>query len=135
MLVNASHREILGVHHARAISQSVRKCETWVILHKRRKTLIGETWPALFTRKNPPPFDIISRRDRRTAEDIIEIGRDLIALKAKLPHGSFGAWLEKEFEFSEMHAQRFMRVAEKFGDNVRYFAHPSSKALSTKERN
>ena len=57
----------------------------------------------------------IKVRLKRTAEDIIEIGRDLIAVKARLPHGQFLPWLKTEFEFSESSANKFMQVAEKFG--------------------
>lgn len=57
----------------------------------------------------------IRLRMRRTAEDIIEIGRDLITIKKALPHGQFGEWLRSEFEMTEMTAQRFMQVTERFG--------------------
>jgi hypothetical protein len=55
-------------------------------------------------------------RLKRTAEDIIEIGRDLIAVKVKLGHGNFGDWIKTEFDFSQETARKFMGVAEKFGD-------------------
>lgn len=58
----------------------------------------------------------IKVRLKRTAEDIIEIGRDLIAVKAKLGHGNFEGWLKAEFDFSQKHATRFIQVAEKFGN-------------------
>lgn len=32
-----------------------------------------------------------------------------------LPHGEFGGWLEQNFNLSQMSANRFMRVAERFG--------------------
>ncbi len=51
---------------------------------------------------------------RKTAQDIIEIGQKLIEVKGRLPHGSFGDWLESEFEWKERAAQNFMRVAERF---------------------
>lgn len=53
-------------------------------------------------------------RMRRTAEDIVEIGRDLIAVKASLPHGAFGPWLEEEFDMGLTAARRFMNVAQRF---------------------
>lgn len=56
----------------------------------------------------------IKLRMKRTAEDIIEIGKDLIAIKEKLPHGSFLPWIAAEFEMSEPTAQRFMQVAVRF---------------------
>lgn len=57
----------------------------------------------------------IRLRLRRSAEDIIEIGRDLLAIKASLPHGSFLPWIEAEFGMSEYSARNFMRVAEVYG--------------------
>lgn len=53
----------------------------------------------------------IKLRLRRSAEDIIEIGRDLIAVKDSLPHGSFLPWIEAEFGMAERTARRFMDVA------------------------
>jgi hypothetical protein len=52
---------------------------------------------------------------KRTAKNIIEIGAKLKEVKHLLPHGEFGQWLEIEFELAESTAQRFMRVAERFG--------------------
>jgi hypothetical protein len=51
---------------------------------------------------------------RKAAQDIIDIGQKLIEVKARLPHGHFGPWLEAEFEWSEPTAQRFMRVCGAF---------------------
>lgn len=48
-------------------------------------------------------------------EDIIEIGRDLIAVKESLPHGAFLPWIEAEFGMSDMTAKRFMQVAKVYG--------------------
>jgi hypothetical protein len=56
----------------------------------------------------------INLMHRRGVESAIEIGRQLIAVKAALPHGSFGLWIEAEFGWSAETAQRFMRVAEQF---------------------
>lgn len=47
-------------------------------------------------------------------EGIIEIGRDLLAVKASLPHGSFLPWIEAEFGMSERSARNFMNVGERF---------------------
>lgn len=58
----------------------------------------------------------IRLRMKRTAEDIIEIGKDLIAIKDKLPHGQFLPWIATEFEMSEDTAGRFMSVAYRFPD-------------------
>lgn len=57
----------------------------------------------------------IKVRMARTAEDIIEIGRDLIGVKKALGHGHFLKWVEAEFGMSESSALRFQRVAERFG--------------------
>ena len=51
---------------------------------------------------------------RRTAEDIIAIGRKLIEVKARLGHGQFLAWLEAEFGWHRGTANRFMQVADAF---------------------
>lgn len=56
---------------------------------------------------------------KRTAQGIIEIGRKLIAVKARLGHGRFGNWLAAEFEWTWKTATRFMNVAEQFNfDNL-----------------
>ena len=52
---------------------------------------------------------------KRTAQDIIEIGKRLIAVKALLPHGAFIAWLESEFGWHRATANRFIQVAQQFG--------------------
>jgi hypothetical protein len=52
---------------------------------------------------------------KKTVEDIIEVGNDLLAVKGKLPHGQFGPWLKAEFGWGERMAQNFMSVAEQFG--------------------
>ncbi len=57
----------------------------------------------------------IRTRMRRTAEDIVEIGRDLIAVKERLGHGRFGDWLQAEFEMSDVTARKFMAVAQRLG--------------------
>lgn len=55
-------------------------------------------------------------RMKRTAEDIIAIGLDLIAAKERLPHGAFLPWIEAEFGMAGQTARRFMQVAEAYGD-------------------
>ena len=52
--------------------------------------------------------------ERKTSEAIIEIGKELISVKASIGHGNFLPWLEAEFGWSEPTAQRFMRVASSF---------------------
>ncbi|SRR6266487_3820059 len=58
----------------------------------------------------------IHARLKRTAEDVIAIGQDLIAVKAHLGHGQFQNWIQAEFEMSYTASLRFMQVAKKFGD-------------------
>jgi hypothetical protein len=52
---------------------------------------------------------------KRTIEDIIEVGKDLLAVRDALPHGQFGPWLAAEFGWTERTARNFMAVAEHFG--------------------
>lgn len=55
-------------------------------------------------------------RDRmgRAAQNIVEIGERLLAVKDTLGHGKFGAWLSAEFQWSYPAAARMMQVAEQF---------------------
>lgn len=57
----------------------------------------------------------IKVRMARTADDIIEIGRDLIAVKEAIGHGNFLPWIEAEFGMSDQSAANFMNVAKRFG--------------------
>lgn len=71
----------------------------------------------------------IKLRLRRTAEDIIEIGRDLIAVKERLPHGQFLPWLEAEFGMGQSTADRFMQVAKVYGGKIPTVGNLSATAL------
>lgn len=55
-------------------------------------------------------------RDRmgRAAQNIVEIGERLIAVKHRLGHGKFGAWLTAEFDWSERTADNMMNVSRRF---------------------
>ena len=59
--------------------------------------------------------DRIREKVKKTVEDIIDVGNDLLAVKEALGHGHFGPWLKAEFGWSERTAQNFMSVAEAFG--------------------
>jgi hypothetical protein len=48
-------------------------------------------------------------------EDVIAVGDELLAAKARLPYGRFGPWLQAEFGWTERTARHFMAVAERFG--------------------
>jgi hypothetical protein len=58
--------------------------------------------------------DRIRERVKKTVENIIEVGNDLLAVRETLPHGQFLPWLRAEFGWSERSAQNFMSVAEQF---------------------
>ena len=47
---------------------------------------------------------------------IIEIGHELIAAKKQVGHGDWGAWLDKEFKWTDRTARNFMAIAERFGN-------------------
>lgn len=51
---------------------------------------------------------------KRTAQDIIEIGRLLTEVKTAIGHGNFMVWTQAEFGWSQMQTARFMRVYDKF---------------------
>jgi Protein of unknown function (DUF3102) len=62
--------------------------------------------------------DRIRQRMTRTAEDIVEIGRELIAVKDRVGHGNFLPWIEREFRMSEDMAARFMNVARNMATQI-----------------
>ncbi len=68
-------------------------------------------------------------RMKRTAEDIIEIGRDLLVIQSKVPHGSFLSCIEQEFGMSKSAAYNFMAVCKKFGDKLPKFGSLVPSAL------
>ncbi len=51
---------------------------------------------------------------KRSLDDIVEIGAELISVKQTLPHGQFGPWLDSEFGWKERSARNFMNVAQRF---------------------
>lgn len=67
---------------------------------------------------------------RRSAGDIIAIGRKLAEVKARLAHGQFLDWLNAEFGWHRCTANRFMQVAEEFSSlEVSQFATFAPSAL------
>jgi len=60
--------------------------------------------------------DRIKDRLDRKMTAIIEIGRDLLAIKEHLKHGQFLAWLHAEFGWSERTARNYMQTAQHFTD-------------------
>ncbi|MGC4107040.1 MAG: DUF3102 domain-containing protein [Thermomicrobiales bacterium] len=67
--------------------------------------------------------------ERKTGEQIIEMGRELIRVKGLLGHGQFGAWLEAEFGWSWKTANNFMNVAEHFSGKFETVSNLPAKAL------
>jgi hypothetical protein len=56
----------------------------------------------------------INDRLRVTKENVIEIGRELMAVKERLGHGNFQPWIEAECGISQKTAERYMQVAHYF---------------------
>ena len=49
------------------------------------------------------------------AQSAIIIGQELIECKKEVGHGNWANWLDAHFKFNQQTANRFMRVAERFG--------------------
>lgn len=61
-------------------------------------------------------INVIKANVRRTAhEAAVEIGRRLVEAKCSVPHGSWGAWLEENVDYSERTAQELMSIFETYG--------------------
>jgi hypothetical protein len=67
---------------------------------------------------------------QQTAQNIIEIGKRLIAVKEELPYGQWGKWLAEKVEFSQEHARRFMKIAEEFSDSTSMWNLPPTKVFA-----
>ena len=85
-----------------------------------------------------PPFDYAALNDpaaeaevRRSAArirdlqraTIVDIGRELLAVKERLPHGQFIDWLEAEFGWGRRTAVNYMQAAAVFGDRWETVSH------------
>lgn len=66
---------------------------------------------------------------KKTAENIIKIGKNLQDVKDKLPHGMFLPWLQSEFGMSHKTAHNFMSVNQRFGNKYVNFTHLSASVL------
>jgi DUF3102 family protein len=51
------------------------------------------------------------RIQNRIRTSYFDTGRDLIAMKAKMPHGVFGAWIKAEFSLTDRTAENYMNAA------------------------
>lgn len=58
----------------------------------------------------------IRTRGERAKRDILAIGKGLLDVKERLPHGQFMDWCNTEFELSERTARNIMGVYERFKD-------------------
>src|SRR3954470_3532232 len=58
----------------------------------------------------------INERNRAAQAAILETGRDLLAIKERLEHGRFLAWIDAEFGMTPRTAQRYMSAAAVLGD-------------------
>ena len=67
---------------------------------------------------------------RQTAQNIIEIGKELTAAKQEVPHGQWLNWLDSNFGMTERTAQNFMKVAERLS-NTQLISHFNSTQLIT----
>ena len=65
---------------------------------------------------------IAARVRERMRANIIETGTDLLAIKAKLPHGGFLPWIQFHFGWGERTAQNLMNAAKAFGSTPRILA-------------
>ena len=67
---------------------------------------------------------------QQTAQNIIEIGKRLIAVKESLPHGEWGKWLKEKVDFSHSSAKRFMQVAREFSNSPALGVLPPTKVFA-----
>jgi hypothetical protein len=76
--------------------------------HNRLMDLAGGLPPRSAAEQRPR----IPRAWERISEArMIELGRELIQIKARLPHGHFGLWVEEKSGITYSQAQRFMKAA------------------------
>lgn len=61
---------------------------------------------------------------KRSAEEYVKAGIELIRVKEALPHGEFGPWLAAEFEpkynLKQRTADNMMNMAREFGDRTKF---------------
>src|SRR3712207_6004399 len=58
----------------------------------------------------------INERNRAAQAAILETGRDLLAIKERIEHERFLAWIDAEFGMTSRTAQRYMSAAAVLGD-------------------
>ncbi|NML73562.1 DUF3102 domain-containing protein [Rhizobium sp. S-51] len=70
------------------------------------------TAPPAPERREEPASWLPRPRERVSEERQIMIGRKLLQVKAQLPHGHFGPWIDKESGITRKQAARFMKAAK-----------------------
>lgn len=84
------------------------------------KVIVENVEPARISSQNK--MDILTTEiiilKNQTANNLIEIGKRLIAVKEGLPHGEWGRWLKEEVDFTERTAQRIMRAANEMSNTT-----------------
>lgn len=60
-------------------------------------------------------FDVIRKLGKRTAADSVQIGKELLAIKASVLHGQWIPLLKQELGWKETPAKNYMQIAKKFG--------------------
>ncbi|MEW6732433.1 MAG: DUF3102 domain-containing protein, partial [Acidobacteriota bacterium] len=59
----------------------------------------------------------LHRLMKKSADDVIEIGKILIEVKGWLGHGEFRGWLKLEFGWSHDTASRYINIAQEYGED------------------
>lgn len=63
-------------------------------------------------------LDVKAEQIRAVASSaVIEIGRHLIEVKARVGRGHFLDWIQQQFQWSDKSAENYMRVAQHFGNS------------------
>jgi hypothetical protein len=68
--------------------------------------------PAVETAALRAQAERIRKSNRSVMATILQIGRELIDVKARLPHGQFGLWVEAECGLAARTAEQYMSVAK-----------------------
>jgi hypothetical protein len=74
--------------------------------------LDGETWQFV--------KDATDTIHQIRGQAVVQIGEQLAAVKARLPYGLYGEWLDKEFVWSERTARNYVQVFEVFGSSANF---------------
>lgn len=78
--------------------------------------IVGFNYESLGSAEADAARAAAERIKSRLKAGLIEVGLELIDIKAKIGHGAFGPWMKAEFGMDERTAQNYMRTATVFGD-------------------